>query len=1025
MMQARSPTDVETNRDPVRQKPLEVERLEFGKFCVSPDGPIQSNVDNIPIEYSQLGWSSGFPAELISICYPTSIGIVREEGEALPRENAHGTVLRPIVPGSGKKIRPILYRVRSRAEEGEGQSGRRYTLARYLAASSHDVDPLMMLEAMDSAPLRGITRSEASVISAIDVKAADPQPAAAGDAFLREALIFILSGIPLSITEDISEPEFFALAAALRSRLPPALHPHLSAGWNVGSSYSGRLGITYTTHRAATAALFSPTALTWSPPEYVTTWDAQMKPVSNRFFESRLEPGRLYDEYVFAEGGRRSLTDLSPAFERLSSLVGSLPPVELPELPDWHDRKTVRIFRYAGLKAKDEFAIAALERWLATGEDEDNPRRCLDARKLNYQSNRLRALNLILRAMADPATRPRADQALWLSVLGKSPSSFTNSINGTTGAGAPRARLMAALGCDDVSESLRALTLASGSEGEDFPETVAVHLDTILDRSLTQVDKTPLPYHERLVQSPPTRYRQWVARRPLELMRALASQLGFADEAKVYAAIIEINPSDKVRALYELIKGERPPPALGDFLTKLQPADLNIFIDLFNQEWSRRDEKTAARRETLLAWFDALKPKENSDPLLRLRSGEDLVNSEVLSVADDVEPGYVPTSLLPGVAALALDRWVVVGRRIMDQPRRWGTIANLWPNLHARALIGAAGTNLPRPEVERAARDMRIPFADLNTLLHERAIPISFPSVAPLFWDWALHLESRPGQLISALDLCTYLKDGQLPNRKLATRSELDLFIRLARESRRLSLPSEAVQQMWFNAAQPWHLTLLLSLFPQEDFNPSGIHLAWLIQSREWLINHLRSPQVHKFRRNRFYVATQPFHSLSYLKDERLWLNSFVKSSVWAAFSRVPVKALPKLALRRALRGYSGADWDDWEQPTARQKPELIERQATLCLVFLRNYLESASLRGALTMVLSEFVIPLLSDRYREAEIYEVMDDVEAAFPRSGSTRRREYSFPPEFANLLTEIVMLSDLRFIEKAIRQYYKERR
>jgi hypothetical protein len=51
------------------------ERLEFGKFCISQDGPIESNSDKIPIGYSQLGWSRKFPQELISNCHPTSLGI--------------------------------------------------------------------------------------------------------------------------------------------------------------------------------------------------------------------------------------------------------------------------------------------------------------------------------------------------------------------------------------------------------------------------------------------------------------------------------------------------------------------------------------------------------------------------------------------------------------------------------------------------------------------------------------------------------------------------------------------------------------------------------------------------------------------------------------------------------------------------------------------------------------------------------------------------------------------------------------
>src|SRR5262245_43249731 len=189
MMEESSVTAFESDRTEIGASDATVERLEFGKFCVSPDGPIESNRENIPIEHSQLGWSQGFPKALIPACYPTKLGIVQEDGEALPLENVHGTVLRPVVRGPEKIARQVFYRVRARAEEGEGKSGRRYTLARYLADHGEQVDPLTMLAAMNLITLGGLTRPDAIDITPIDIEPRKPELDRAGQAFLREALI--------------------------------------------------------------------------------------------------------------------------------------------------------------------------------------------------------------------------------------------------------------------------------------------------------------------------------------------------------------------------------------------------------------------------------------------------------------------------------------------------------------------------------------------------------------------------------------------------------------------------------------------------------------------------------------------------------------------------------------------------------------------------------------------------------------------------------------------------------------------
>src|ERR1044071_3912207 len=96
MTEEPSVTVVEQDHASISEVENTVERLEFGKFCVSPEGPIESNQDNIPIGYSQLGWSRSFPGDLIASCHPTNLGIAKEGTDVLPQESRPGTVLRPV-----------------------------------------------------------------------------------------------------------------------------------------------------------------------------------------------------------------------------------------------------------------------------------------------------------------------------------------------------------------------------------------------------------------------------------------------------------------------------------------------------------------------------------------------------------------------------------------------------------------------------------------------------------------------------------------------------------------------------------------------------------------------------------------------------------------------------------------------------------------------------------------------------------------------------------------------------------------
>lgn len=1039
-------TDIEPPPIPDDPIPARLERLEFGKFCVSPEGPVERSRDNIRTEYSQLGWSVGFPGELISFCDPLRMGISEDDSDTALTDNLHGTVLRPVVIGMGAKLHRVFYRMRMRGEEGEDRGGRRYTVARYLVAESDDVDPLMLLSAMDSAPLQGITRKQ--TITPLNLRSAKLEASPLTEAFLREALIYVLSGIPLSITEYISESDFFSCVTALWRSLPPPLRPHLSAGWNVGASYSGKLAVTYAGHRAAETALFSPSGLAWSRPACVTTWDRNYRAVKSEFFEERLEPGRLYAQYVYGDEAP-SLSVRPASLDRISNLISALPSLKLPELPDWCSALTIRAFRYPGLKTKDRLAISLLEQWLRNGKGEDEPLLCLDARQLTYQSTQRSALNLMIEALSYPATRRRrGDRALWLSLVGNHPDLFTTIIRGASGEGASRARLMEALTRRECAETLRSLALAAQSgEADNLPNEVVSSLAACLDDSIRLADKNNLHFHEHLLKSPPTAYRRWAESHALNLIGALAALPGAFGE-ETYLGIVEIKPLAQTRVFYEMIEGQEPLSTSRQALSELSNQERAIFLGQLSQDWGRysdictvrrepHNESVAERRENLLRWVEAFGPeggqhplllRADPHPLLRLALGGALSERDVSLLINEIEQGYIPKSLLHRVSAFVLEHWGLIGRRVRNVTGQWRRLISLWPDRYAHALLGERGIpdkEAVSPFIRHAAGQIRLSFEQLSELMQERRLHTTFNGDAPLLWEWAMRLTPRPGMRPTAIDLCQYISGDALPNLAPENlRDEIRIFTRLAHESGMADRLVARSQNLWSIATQPWHLLLLLSLYPQVDFRPTVAQLGWLVPYRDFLIAHLTDERVHPLRREIFYLATVPFHSLSFRQNDDIWRNDFATHSiVWAAFAGVPAIMLPKDALRYAVRGYSGADL---RTRTGAQSTELIETQSTLCFIFLRAYAErnSPSQNQSLLKVLAEFVLPLLSYNRGPEQVEEIFDSVEADLPNSTRKRVRPYTISRSLKELLLEIVMLSDRKMLSRAIGNFYKNR-
>ena len=228
-------------------------------------------------EHRQLGCSPGFPRELMTFCDAYALGISRNQLEDLPRDFPYGSCLCPVLLAG--ETRQIYGRIGKAPEYGRGS--RHYTLAQYFVAP-----PGETLYASDFVgkltELSGITEHEAQNLSALSVLQSDKSSrfSALTDelcSFIREGLVYLVSGIPITIFGKMEEPEFYSAVEVMRSFLPTIYQSHLSAGWGVSIGKSQQLAISNTSdawvYTSPISAIFqlSPEEgkKHWSPPKYV------------------------------------------------------------------------------------------------------------------------------------------------------------------------------------------------------------------------------------------------------------------------------------------------------------------------------------------------------------------------------------------------------------------------------------------------------------------------------------------------------------------------------------------------------------------------------------------------------------------------------------------------------------------------------------------------------------------------------------------------------------------------------------
>jgi hypothetical protein len=977
---------------------VRLERLEYGKLCVTPDGPTISET----VEHNQLGQTSGFPPELIELCAPTIIGASASEHDDLPRECKHSTVLRPVrLRGGG---RPVLCRVRNRPEKGEGTQSRLYTLARYLVVP-HDkrVEPSSLLNVMG--PVRGITEAEIGAMKPfeagisgefLDRRLESDEFRLQARRFVKEALIYVMSGIPVSIANHIEEKDFFALVTALWRLLPSWLRPYLSAGWGVSASLSGRLAVTYAWQQADFCASFSrgeDGKWKWAPPREAPGYGKKKR---DRFQREHVTTGAHYVSYVFG-CELYSLPKIADFREqpRAEELLGDRLADAYDDLVkplDFDDPVVAGLFFVPGLDARDKYLLENWEQYLATdGNNFAEP-----ASDFAFNERKQEAFELVCKAFRDVRRRDKADALLWRLVASADPEL---PLELDTGFGAARLRLFKAIRNDNPRELLEALhKSARAGEAYRLPDGAREAMGQCLKSSLRMFDPKHARRHIKLLDMldppPPPDYLDWVKQHTFEMALSAKGSTNEWAEA-LYLRMRSIPDSPGVQTLLSWEDGKEPGPEAEETFHNLDDEARRWFFDQLVSRWGEFKKNGADSREQLLPWFRlAWDGQIINDPLLALAFGKEPEADELERIAAEIELQAAPPSLARHLARLTLKHCVELSRRIRQDEKKWLAVLRYWPADVLEALF--PNTSLRSDVNEGSEEDyyeveqLKFRPEQLEQLITSSSL--AQPAALRWYWRWAMGCSmSYPKLQPPIVQICKYILSGgesQLPNaqdlhfhdvetaRRLAEADEesllklkekaeviwrkkdkeiaevpgkwQDLFSRgIVTLERRQYLPEEynrIVREMF----------VLLYFYPDVDFIPTTQQLDVLLNCRDDLRNHLKNKEVvHPNRPRRFqFVTAQPMELDYPGSQDALWKDEYAASYFWIVFRGVPERKQFDGMLKRSLDFYYGAPQDShWRRN--------LDERVEVCRKYFESYRGSEQ-RDAARRVLGEFVIQWL-----------------------------------------------------------------
>lgn len=882
---------------------LEVERLEFGKYTVTPDGPVESNA-----EHTLLGRSPGYPDLLARVSEPSLIGTVA--GRDRERKDVpHGTVLRPVVIGG--VTHTVFCRITKRSESGDPERGRGYTAARYFLPRHSSATPLALYEAMETLPIAGLTRAEGANLTPLRAAVRQlPILTSEVTRFVRMAVVYVMSGVPVNVVGPMSEQTFFECVACIWFLLPQRLRPLLSAGWGVGDSFAGTLTITATLAASETAATFIPASGHWKPPVSLLVRNSS-GPEVIAFDDRRLTPGRMYAWYAFQEwdGDAPRIDSLAINYGAVS-IARTLPPHVLPEMPSMSDADVIRVFRYPGLRAYDHYRLSVVDNWLRFGVANEPDPAATFASNWTWPSSAVEALSKATASLMVPEQCRRAEQLIAAIHQAGMPAT-ANALDAAADPGSARARLIAAVSGTPLSEPIVETFTEAVLRGEAAALQTGTSnaVITALNESLA-LYPSALECHVRLLthtEHVPDFYRQWLQENALNIV-LWAAKWRMASHFDALDRLAAMTDDQLVRSVIDYMKDRMPTGVDRSALTAASPEQRAMFARQLAADWTRTDSQAATRRESILRWGESQTPTPLEHPLLRLalKSGE-LTERDIDAIADDAKQGRVPRPMTRDVSALVLRNWKRLQPRVLADRQAFSSFTTLWPKWIQVVLLNAVPPDrdpVYDEEIETAAASLELAAAQAQSLIEQWAPQLARlayrSDVATLVWRLATTAERSGTTVTRAVDIVVGLAQGRLAGEGQPGDEEIGRAVELFRYATP-SISADFQDAIWQNAVQWWQIRTVLECFPRTTFRPAAQQLEILAvaSAKEWLTAHMSATPAH---RGPFGIATAGYFEIDY-NPSTLWSPDYSGSFLWGAFQHVPVRE--QGGLRAALRHYA------------------------------------------------------------------------------------------------------------------------
>jgi hypothetical protein len=946
---------------PPRESLTVLERLEFGKLCVSPNGPILEEAG-----HALLGRSERFPADLVADCHPDMLGLAPNGASAdsegfLNMQQPYGTVVRPVSftpPGSSSQsILRLAYRVGIRSEGGSHNPSRRYyKLGSYLAQTQGQASPLTLVRALP--PLQGFVRDPSdnktiATLQPVVCSGAGSRISPAGDSFrpydldpdvqamhektfLQGAVKAAMSAVPIHI--EAEEDVFFGLVEMLWDKLPPGpAQELLSAGWNVSSHFSGRLCVTFS-HGPSSKCAYYDARGGWKtrPPD------------------AFLVPGTRYYQARFAATSATVDDLVQDAENVLKADANSRPPSPaLARYPDLADDATCRQFRSSGLERLGDLLLAALAQWIDGAPDIAENK--ID-KIVHYFLNRhvprngsgpaYKSLFETLRKAPSTAVAPERLDVLALKCLEQNSSVFQQE----NWREHPRWKLFSAAFAGYPAAILIWNELVAGGDHLPLPRKIENKLQELFPKTLT------LQYidaHCALSRQAPDLYGRLLER---HFHSAVLMYLQFAPNALQELLSRHFFPSvsqsffDALRRFVGAL-----PPREGDVDHLLAPWPLSqksqaslqaahIFAAALECLWNNHLDNQV--RDHLARWAPQFQSKglDFNSMALRLAANEK-VELNKLDLKEKWDWMEVPF-LRDRIAARILHE---PQSRVLYQDMRnhadvWGKYLGPAPRQARLLLLGECSSDATAGSEQEQAWTIE------NGALEEIACAWiadgtahpCFSQAAQMFCDMSLPM--NPQKNARTLQALRDLQTGEWAGNWQLEEDQVKNACALARAAGRLPGPDLRLR-LWNAARAGWQLYLLLCLFPQDDFVPLPVHWTPLVSIRAWLEKEvsLKTGRLAPA----FYDFYDPDSATRLSADE--WKPEYENTILWAAFGKAPPSASPEQqerSMKEAFECYGVTDYG----------------KAKCCRLFLvhRREKDAKDFDKHWKLAVSAFVVPAL-----------------------------------------------------------------